>query len=76
MPKSKCPLLSSLSHLLLEKYEFRDEIIAGGPNLIDLASIERGILSLHGTITRHRRSCPRCKSSESVSMPRPMTSNR
>jgi hypothetical protein len=59
-----CTELKSLSRLLREKYDTRNEIIARGYPDANLLKAEGEIIRVQKMITRHRRSCSYCKRNE------------
>jgi hypothetical protein len=56
-----CASLNSLAELLRERYDVRSKMIVRSLSDSDLLDVEQEIIKIHRRITRHRRSCPRCK---------------
>ncbi len=59
-------LVGQLAQLLRKNYDVRNEIIVRNFSDPDLLAVESKIIRINKLITRHRRSCQRCKLRESV----------
>lgn len=64
MPRFICPVLCSLSELLMEKYKVRNKVIAHESTNTNLMNAEYDLISVHKLIASHRRGCKRCSLTE------------